>query len=47
MNNIILFGKTGDMYFICIITKIFKPPKNVNYSQSDACIYIKHIITFK
>jgi len=42
MDNIILFGKTGDMYFICIITKIFNPPKNPNYSQNEGCIYIKH-----
>jgi hypothetical protein len=42
MDNIILFGKTGDMYFICIITKIFKPPKNPKYSQNEGCIYIKH-----
>ena len=42
MDNIILFGKSGDMYFICIITKILNPPKKPNYSQSEACIYIKH-----
>jgi hypothetical protein len=42
MDNIILFGKTGDMYFICIVTKIFYPPKNPNYSQNEGCIYIKH-----
>jgi len=42
MDNIILFGKTRDMYFICIITKISNPPKKPNYSQNEGCIYIKH-----
>ena len=41
LNNIVLFGKNNDMYFMCIITKILDPPKNPNYPQSEACIYIK------
>lgn len=42
LNNIVVFGKTGAMYFICIITKILNPPKKPNYPQNEGCIYIKH-----
>lgn len=42
LDDIILFGKINDTYFICIITKIPKNIKNLNYSQSEAHIYIKN-----
>lgn len=42
VNNVVIFGKTGDMYFICTITQIFDPPRKPNYQQNEASIYIKH-----
>lgn len=41
-NNVVIFGKTGSMHFICIITRILNPPRRPNYPQSEASIYIKH-----
>jgi hypothetical protein len=41
-NNVVIFGKTGSMHFICIITKILNPSRNPNYPQNESSIYIKH-----
>ena len=41
-NNVVIFGKTESMYFICIISQILDPPRKSNYQQNEGSIYIKH-----
>jgi len=40
LNDIVLFGETNNINFICIITKNIKIKKS-NFHQNEACIYIK------
>jgi hypothetical protein len=42
LDDIVLFGKNKDMYFICVITKIPKEFKKKFYSQNEARIYIQN-----
>jgi hypothetical protein len=37
-NDIVIFGKNDDMFFLCYITKDIKKK---NFLQNEACIYIK------
>lgn len=41
LGNITLFGKTGDMYYICEITKIIGQSK-INFTQNEGRIFVKH-----
>lgn len=44
LNDIVLFGKAIDYYFICILTKFSASEKKIKekYKQSAACVYIKN-----
>jgi hypothetical protein len=39
--DIVLFGKTDNEYFICVITKFQNKYKKTKHTQSAACIYIQ------
>ena len=42
LNNIVLFGDSGKLKFMCIITKIFNNIKKHKLIQNEGTIYIRH-----